>query len=73
MTDKGNLSRRDFLVSLAGSGLFVLFQFDPLLAQEPAHLPTRQGYPTDFNAYLRIGEDGRTTCFVGGRGHNIVK
>jgi isoquinoline 1-oxidoreductase len=65
MTDKGNLSRRDFLVSLAGSGLFVLFQFDPLLAQEPAHLPTRQGYPTDFNAYLRIGEDGRMTCFVG--------
>jgi len=59
------LSRRDFLVSVAGSGLLVLFRLDPLLAQEPAHLPTRQGYPTDFNAYLRIGQDGRTTCFAG--------
>lgn len=65
MTGEGNLSRRDFLVSVAGSGLLVLFRLDTLLAQEPAHLPTRQGYPTDFNAYLRIGQDGRTTCFVG--------
>jgi len=65
MTGEGNLSRRDFLVSIAGSGLFVLFRLDPLLAQEPAHLPTRQGYPTDFNAYLRIGQDGRTTSLVG--------
>ncbi len=23
------------------------------------------GYPTDFNAYLRIGADGRVACFVG--------
>ncbi len=33
--------------------------------QEPARLPARQGYPTDFNAYLQIGEDGRVTCLVG--------
>jgi len=54
MTGEGKLSRRDFLVSAAGSGLLVLFRLDPLLAQEPARLPTRQGYPADFNAYLRI-------------------
>ena len=65
MTGEGKLSRRNFLVSVAGSGLLVLFRLDPLLAQEPARLPTRQGYPADFNAYLRIGQDGRTTCFVG--------
>ena len=60
-----SLSRREFLALTAGSGLIVLFRFDPLAAQEPARLPGRPGYPTDFNAYLRIGEDGRVTCFVG--------
>jgi isoquinoline 1-oxidoreductase len=49
-----NLTRRDVL-SLAGSGLFVIF---------PAQ-PPRPGYPADFNAYLRIGADGRVTCLVG--------
>ena len=65
MTGEGHLSRRGFLTSLAGSGLFVLFRLEPLLAQEPARLPSRLNYPTDFNAYIRIGKDGRTTCFVG--------
>src|SRR5512137_476242 len=60
----GTLSRRDLLVAAGSSGLLVLFP-SPLLPQEPAQSPARQGYPTDFNAYLRIGEDGRTTCFVG--------
>ncbi len=61
----GDLSRRDFF-ALAGSGLFVFFRVEDLAAfQEPERLPARQGYPTDFNAYLRIGADGRTTCFVG--------
>ncbi len=61
--DDLSLSRRDLL---AGSGLFVFFRAEPLAAfQEPARLPARQAYPTDFNAYLRIGADGRVTCFVG--------
>jgi isoquinoline 1-oxidoreductase len=60
---RDDLSRRDLL---AGSGLFVFFPVEPLAAfQEPARLPSRQGYPTDFNAYLRIGADGRVTCLVG--------
>jgi len=25
----------------------------------------QRGYPEDFNAYLRIGEDGRVTCYTG--------
>jgi nicotinate dehydrogenase subunit B len=52
--------RREFM------GLFLFFPTEPLAAfQEPARLPARMGYPTDFNAYLRIGADGRIACFVG--------
>jgi CO/xanthine dehydrogenase Mo-binding subunit len=60
------LDRREFL-ERAGSGFFVLFSVDASGAegQEPARLPGRPSPPTDFNAYLRIGEDGRVTCFVG--------
>ena len=59
------LSRREFL-QLAGTGLFIFFAIDPMTAvQEPSRLPARPSYPTDFNAYLRIGRDGRVTCFVG--------
>ncbi|HJU84421.1 MAG TPA: molybdopterin cofactor-binding domain-containing protein, partial [Holophagaceae bacterium] len=36
-----------------------------LHAQEAERLPFRPSYPTDFNAYLRIGPDGRVTCLVG--------
>src|SRR5512146_1600162 len=61
----GDVSRRSFLK--VGTGLFIFMAVDPLAAmQEPARLPQgRRGYPTDFNAYLRIGPDGRVTCLVG--------
>ncbi len=59
------LDRRQFL-TLTASGLVVLFSTEPWAEpQEPARLPARQGYPSDFNAFLCIGEDGRVTCFVG--------
>jgi nicotinate dehydrogenase subunit B len=59
------VSRREFL-QLAGTGLFVFFATGPMAAfQEPSRLPAPPSYPTDFNAYLRIGGDGRVTCFVG--------
>ena len=59
------ISRREFLQG-TGAGLFVFFSADPLAAwQERPHLPGRPGYPKDFNAYLRIGENGRVACFVG--------
>src|SRR5512138_550185 len=59
------MKRREFLIT-AGSGLTVLFTFHPVVdGQEPAQLPGRQGYPTDLNAYLKIGPDGRVTCYVG--------
>ncbi len=58
------LKRRDF-IGVAGAGLFVFFDADVAEAQEPARLPGRQRGPTDLNAYLRIGADGRVTCLVG--------
>ena len=60
------VDRRQFL-KLTSTGLLIMLAVDPLMGkQEPVRLPTgRQGYPTDFNAYLHIGQDGRVTCFVG--------
>jgi len=56
------IGRRQFL-QLSGAGLFLFFATAPLEAfQEP---PSQPGFATDFNAYLRIGEDGRVACFVG--------
>lgn len=60
--DEGSLRRRDF-IRLIGGGIVVLFTADlsDLLGQE-----TRtRGYPTDFNAYLRIAPDGRVTVWSG--------
>jgi nicotinate dehydrogenase subunit B len=69
------LTRRGFLA--AGTGLFVFSQAGPSEAAPEAGVlagldalqaqtaAPRRGYPTDFNAYLRIGSDGRVTCFVG--------
>ena len=54
------LDRREFL-KLTGGGILILFslgEFSTLEAQ-------RREYPTDFNAYLLIGEDGRISCFTG--------
>src|ERR1039457_6256600 len=57
-------SRREFLSS-AGAGLFVFFPIAPLVAQEPARLPIRVAAPSDFNAFLKIGADGRVSGFAG--------
>ena len=56
-------TRRDFLKA-SGMGIFVLFTVDisDIIARRTFQF---RGYPTDFNAYLRIGEDGRVTLFSG--------
>ncbi|MGE5359582.1 MAG: molybdopterin cofactor-binding domain-containing protein [Bacteroidales bacterium] len=61
-----DVNRRDFL-KVFGAGITIFFTVDGLKAfQEPARLPAgRQGYPTDFNAYLRVQVDGRVACFAG--------
>ena len=55
-------NRRDFL-KLAGGGVVVLFTTQPRFidAQEQG---TQKNFPA-FNAYLRVGEDGRVTCYTG--------
>lgn len=56
------LERREFL-KLAGGGLVVFFAVgDGLALQEGAR---GGGYPDDPNAYLKVGADGRVTCFTG--------
>jgi len=55
-------NRREFL-KLMGGGIIVLFSVgEPFALQERRR---GSGYPEDFNAYLRIGEDGRVSCFTG--------
>lgn len=58
------LSRRAF-AKLTGAGLFVFFHAELVRAQEPARIPGRAATPTDFNAFLKISEDGRVQCLVG--------
>ncbi len=60
------LDRREFL-KIMGGGIVILFstgEFSGL--QEPAR-QRRFGrpLPDDFNAFLRIAEDGRVSCFTG--------
>ncbi|MEO8595395.1 MAG: molybdopterin cofactor-binding domain-containing protein [Candidatus Solibacter sp.] len=57
-------TRREF-AQITGSGLFVYFHATLARAQEPAQLPTRMAAPSDFNAFLRIGADGRVQCMAG--------
>ncbi|MBP7569222.1 MAG: xanthine dehydrogenase family protein molybdopterin-binding subunit [Acidobacteria bacterium] len=57
------LDRRAFLKA-AGSGLFILIPASSLAALGQARGGQRS-YPDDLNAYLRIGENGRVTCYSG--------
>ena len=59
------MDRRDFLKT-AGSGIFILFTLkdaSPFTIEKQNR--QQQGYPSDFNAYLKIGEDGRVACYTG--------
>ena len=62
----GALSRREFM-RLTGGGVFVFFMVgdEEAEGQERRRGGQSRDYPTDFNAYLRIGEDGRVTGYSG--------
>jgi nicotinate dehydrogenase subunit B len=62
ITTGAHLSRREFLKRLGG-GIIIFFCIGDSSLLEAQ----RRGreYPDDFNAYLRIGADGRVTCFTG--------
>ena len=60
-------NRRDFLKRIGGGIVIFVALNDVLFGQEEAGRPRggRPGLPSDFNAFLRIGEDGRVTCLTG--------
>lgn len=59
------LNRRNFL-KLLGGGIFIFFKIgDTSPLGQTRRRGSGRGEPTDFNAYLRIGEDGRVTCYTG--------
>ena len=58
------LERREFL-KLAGGGLVVFFAVGEGLAGQEGGQRGGGGYPDDPNAYLKVGPDGRVTCFTG--------
>ncbi|MBN2321171.1 MAG: xanthine dehydrogenase family protein molybdopterin-binding subunit [Acidobacteria bacterium] len=57
------IQRREFM-KLLGSGIYILFSTGPFLYGQQRGFQFRQ-YPEDFNAYLRIGEDGSVACYTG--------
>jgi len=61
------LSRRSF-IKVSGAGIFVSFVVDALPGIARSALAQRapeKSVPTDFNAFLRIAENGHVTCYVG--------
>jgi len=59
------LSRRDFLKRLGGGVIVLWLAPTGLVSSLEAQERRQMEYPADFNAYLRIGEDGRVSCFTG--------
>jgi nicotinate dehydrogenase subunit B len=62
--DRTTLERREFL-KLAGGGLVVFFAVGEGLTGQEGGQRGGGGYPDDPNAYLKVGPDGRVTCFTG--------
>ncbi len=59
------MDRRSFLKT-AGGGIFIIFTAKDIscLTREN-QIRKELDLPPDFNAYLRIGDDGRVSCFTG--------
>ena len=62
ITDGIPATRREFLKRIGG-GIIIFFAVGDVSVLEAQR--RQSGYPSDFNAYLRIGEDGRVACFTG--------
>ncbi|MCK5280528.1 MAG: molybdopterin-dependent oxidoreductase, partial [Cyclobacteriaceae bacterium] len=55
------MSRRSFLKRFGGGVVIAVALSDFELVEGAVN----QQYPSDLNAYLRVGEDGRVSCFTG--------
>ena len=58
-------SRREFLKRLGGGIVICVSLGDWTVGQAAERRRGGRGVPTDFNAFLRIAEDGRVTCLTG--------
>ena len=58
------LHRRDFF-RIIGGGLYVFFQISNPFEVIGAEAEQRRSLTDDYNAFLRIGEDGEVSCMVG--------
>ena len=60
------MDRRRFLQT-TGTGIFLFFKIRDVsfFTQEGPGRVLQQNLPSDFNAYLRIGDDGRVACYTG--------
>lgn len=58
------MKRRDFF-KLVGGGIFVFIIPRCTGSSETLPVSVDRNLPKDFNAFLRIGEDGTVTCFSG--------
>jgi isoquinoline 1-oxidoreductase len=56
-------NRRDFLKRVGGGIVIFMAISDAVFGQEGAPVRNRPRTPGDFNAFLRIGEDGQVTVF----------
>jgi nicotinate dehydrogenase subunit B len=63
-SEQHGMPRRDFF-KILGGGIFIFFT--PWSAIDLFGVPSEQGrnLPKDYNAFLRIGEDGTVTCYTG--------
>jgi len=58
------VNRREF-IKLMGGGLFILFTVGDTFGYMQQEQRRRGELPSDFNAFLRIDEDGKIICFTG--------
>ena len=61
---KHGMRRRDFF-KILGGGIIVFFMPLPEINLSSATAEQRRGLPKDYNAFLKIGEDGTVTCYTG--------
>lgn len=61
---RNGMPRRDFF-KLLGGGIILFFAPGSVFGSDPAIAEQARSLPKDYNAFLRIAEDGTVTCYTG--------